>query len=91
MSDETRVTKIEKVRFDGKWAEFWFSKDTHPVVNNSPAMFHESSKAYLLNRAIEEADLYNEVMTNGLKGKVLEWYKPEGNFNWEIKSISINY
>lgn len=82
MSKDTvlRITTIEKVRFTGKWVEYWFSEDSHADENNV-LDYDESSKGYMLMDAISRADIYDDVISNGLKGRVLVWEKDDYNYH----------
>ena len=81
---ENKTTIIKSVKFEGKWVEFIF--ENQPLPDHLP--YHESSKNGYLWDAIESAGLYNDVISNGLKGKILVWKKEGDNPNWEIDSIS---
>ena len=78
------IATIKKVHFTGKWVEFWFEKDIESegsdVVHTKP--YDMSSKSGYLWDAIDKADIYDDIISNGLKGKKLQWKKI--GINWKI-------
>jgi hypothetical protein len=78
------ITTIQKVKFDGKWVEFWYEENENDngVADRD---YDISSKAGYLWEAIEKAGIYDEVISNGLKGKKLKWEKI--GYNYEIKEF----
>lgn len=81
---EEFTATIQKLKFNGKWVEFWF-EENYPRISNNPDSYHQSSKIYKLQDAVHKSDIEDDVLTNGYKGKVITWQKI-GN-NYEIKSI----
>lgn len=79
MSEDKKqvVVTINRVEFKGKWVEFWFTDSPEDMHNGS---YNASSKSYKLIDAIERAGLYDEVMSNGLRGKRLKWEKIGNNY-----------
>ncbi len=75
------ILTIVKVHFTGKWVEFWFQAKFEYATNS----YHLSYKAGYLWEAIEKADIYDDVVSNGLRGKKIKW-KQLGP-NWEIDSF----
>jgi hypothetical protein len=78
-----KILTIDKVKFETKWVEFWFEED-HPRMSDEKS-YHLSTKAYILWDAIDKAKNYNDVLTNGLKGKKTVWEKLK--YNWELVEI----
>jgi len=63
---------IDKVKTGVKWIEFWF-QDHHQVYYS----FHKCAKQGYFNQAIDEADLYDYVMNNGVHGLSIEFDEQE--------------
>jgi hypothetical protein len=78
-----KILTINKVRFETKWVEFWFEED-FPRMSHEKS-YHLSTKSYILLDAINKAKIYDDVLTNGLKGKKTVWEELE--YNWELKEI----
>ncbi len=88
MEIEENILTIAKIKFVGKWVEFWF-KEEHETVSGNKDSFHESAKAYMLLEAVEKAGIENEIHNNGYKGQKLKWVKDEGGYNWVIDCFII--
>lgn len=82
MENETQILTIKKLHFTGKWVEFWFEEDVKGGESYEGSTYDLSSKSGYLWEAVEEADIYDEITTNGFKGKKLQWKKI--GMNWEI-------
>lgn len=74
------VRTIDRVRFVGKWVEFWFIEG--PLPSHDGMSFHACAKGGYLMEAIERAGIYDEVMSRGLHGRKLAWVQV--TYNWEI-------
>ena len=74
---------IEKVNFTGKWVEYWFKEDMKPVGEEGG--YQISTKGSHLWNVVDDAGIYNEVMSNGFKGRKVT-FEMVGQ-NYEIKSI----
>lgn len=75
---EEKILTIDRVRFTGKWVEFWFIDGQI----EEGIGFHAVCKSYMLWDAIEKA-----VISNGLKGLKLKWVKEIGSYNFGIHSF----
>lgn len=78
------IVTIEKVKYSGKWIEFWFQED-YVTVSGNPGDYHLSSKVYKLDEVMNKAGLHDYIMSNGMRGLKMLW-KKEG-YNWEIDSF----
>lgn len=70
LNEEVTYT-IDRVRFEGKWVEYWI-KEIEKFEDNKMS-FHLCSKAYMLWDCIEKAELYNDIISNGISGRKLTW------------------
>jgi len=82
----TKTVTISKVRYVGKWVEFWFDEGHF----NDPILpYHASAKNGYLDNAIDSAGIYDDIMSTGLVGYKMVWeFKSP---NWEIVSIIPKY
>lgn len=60
--------RIARVRFTGKWVEVWFGDE---YVEGSE--YSASCKDYMLEAAVEEADLWDRVNNHGYVGLWITW------------------
>jgi hypothetical protein len=89
------VTEIEKVKFVGKWIEFWFRGCEYLIGGGIPKdestiNYHGSCKQDHFWEKLEKAndknhDAIDDVWTNGMKGIKVSWKKK--GINWEIHKI----
>jgi len=80
---EERIYTIDRVRFEGKWVEYWFVEK--PLEGRMS--FDACSKGYMLWNAIDKAGIYDEVVSNGLKGRKMKWVKNENSYVFEPKEF----
>lgn len=81
ISDQYLMTTITKMNVSGKWAEFWY-EGGDPV--GLPDSWHISSKQGYFWEAVDEVEgLYEDILSNGIKGKKILWKKIGGNFEIE--------
>lgn len=64
--------RIAQVNFTGKWVEFWFG-DKYVEGSDWP----ECCKGYILEEAVEQADLWHRVMNYGYVGLWVTWVAGE--------------
>lgn len=68
---EDKIYTIHRIRFDGKWIEYWFKE--LELFPNKVGTFHECSKAYMFWNCIYDAELYDEIISNGVSGRKIKW------------------
>ena len=89
MNMEDRIMTIRRVKFVGKWVEFWWAEIPAPENPFDDEPFHESDKAYRLTEAVYEARLYDEISNSGYAGKKVTWENISDTNAWHIKSVSL--
>lgn len=78
---DTKVEVIERLKWDGKYVEFWWVKD-----DPDPAcQYDESEKQYRLHEAVTAADLDEHVANHGYRGLRVQWEFRSPN--WYIKAV----
>jgi hypothetical protein len=81
--NELKIFTIEKLKFTGKWVEFWFEEDFPRMTDEDS--YHLSTKTYMLWEVVYKAGVYTEIAINGFKGVKTIWEKDK--YNWELKEI----
>lgn len=81
--DEFTAT-IQKIKFIGKWVEFWFVENYSRILNDTES-YHQSSKIYKLEDAVHNGGILDEILNDGYKGRRITWERL--GMNYEIKSI----
>lgn len=77
--DKNVLLTIDRVRFVDKWVEFWFKEKPNESA------YQLSSKSQYLWNAIEKAGIYDQVISEGLKDRLIV-FELIGS-NYEIKMI----
>jgi hypothetical protein len=61
------VRTIKMVMDNGKYIEFWFEE------NQDRKDSQESCKSWMFDELLDDEDLYNDVLNNGVEGLMVKW------------------
>ena len=89
MNVEDRTMTIRRVKFVGKWVEFWWAEIPAPENPFDDEPYHESDKATRLRDAAYAAGMDDEIDNHGYAGKKVTWENIHDTNAWHIKSVSL--
>lgn len=70
------IRTITRVSFSGKWVEFWYEESPKKDTDS----FDCCCKNYMFWNCIKTDKLYDDIITNGIKGHKMVWEKDD--YNW---------
>lgn len=86
---KTKIRTISDINFTGKWVEYWFEEEKDirydEYLGEDKDNWINSTKNYMLENLVNEADLERHIYRHGYVGLKTEW--EDDGVNWNLLRI----